>query len=374
MESHRASPVAGAIPVSALVGDPVIRPLTDLDGARDHASPAARLEDVRERAVRLRDRLLHDDPVRFYRSMDLIAGPYPTRYGLLNAGNRRRIGPFCMILNRMFVVRFDSDDGVKTLVVSPTHHRGGGVRATPYFARLAATMGPLRPVLQPALTRDVASVQEACAAIGLDPASVDYVTYDHLHVQDVRPWIGTRERPGYFPNAKLLVTPEEWASAHGLTPPQADWYCPGGLDGVDPSRLLLLDRDVRLGRGVALIRTPGHTEGNHSIVVRTPEGLMVTSENGIGPDNYAPERSRLPGVRRYARDSGVEVVLNGNTLERAVDQYISMVLEKTLAGPSARDPDFPNLVCSSEMTAHWAYPGARPSFSFGELCFGALDG
>src|SRR6185503_3160534 len=101
-----------------------------------------------------------------------------------------------------------------------------------------------------------------------------------------------------------------------------------------------LDHDVKLGEGVALVRTPGHTQGNHSIVVRTTEGLMVTSENGVSADCYAPLKSRIPGLRSYARRTGMEVVLNGNTLEGALDQYISMVQEKELAGPSRRDPDF----------------------------------
>ena len=97
---------------------------------------------------------------------------------------------------------------------------------------------------------------------------------------------------------------------------------------------------------------------------------MVTSENGVGPDAYAPVHSQVPGLQQYARDTGMEVVINGNTMEGGLDQYISMVLEKTLAGPSARHPDFPNMVCSSEFTAYWAFPGLKPTFAFGPLSFG----
>ncbi|MCI5102797.1 MAG: hypothetical protein MRY60_03370, partial [Algiphilus sp.] len=62
----------------------------------------------------------------------------------------------------------------------------------------------------------------------------------------------------------------------------------------------------------------------------------------------------------------------GNTLENAVDQYISMVQEKTIAGPSARDPRFPNLFPSSEMTPFWAFPGTRPAFYVGQAHHGTL--
>ncbi|MFU8806669.1 MAG: hypothetical protein ACNA8W_22865, partial [Bradymonadaceae bacterium] len=144
------------------------------------------------------------------------------------------------------------------------------------------------------------------------------------------------------------------------------------IRGVAEDRLILLDSDVMLGEGVALIRTPGHTEGNHSIVAHTPEGLMVTSENGVGPDAYAPLHSAMEPVRRYAEQTGMEVVMNGNTLERGLDQYVSMVLEKEIAGASQRDPRFPNMVCSSEFGAYWAFPGIRPTFQFGDLHFGEL--
>jgi len=74
-------------------------------------------------------------------------------------------------------------------------------------------------------------------------------------------------------------------------------------------------------------------------------------------------------VRRYALSTGVEVILNGNTLEGSNDQYISMVLEKTLAGPSA-NPDYPNCATSSERTPFWAFPGDVASHLFGEAHFG----
>lgn len=163
----------------------------------------------------------------------------------------------------------------------------------------------------------------------------------------------------------------EWDAVHGLLPPQRDWYCPDGTRGVDPARVVLLEGDTMLGEGVALLHTPGHTAGNHSFVVRTPEGLMVTSENGVGPDAYAPHASRIPGLRQFARDTGMEVVLNGNTLEIGLDQYISMIEEKEVAGPSAREPAFPNIVASSELAEYWAFPGIKPTFQFGDLAFGA---
>ena len=100
--------------------------------------------------------------------------------------------------------------------------------------------------------------------------------------------------------------------------------------------------------------------------------LYVTSENGVAPESYAPEHSKIPGVARYARETGLEVILNGNTLESSNDQYISMIQEKELAGPSPIDPRFPSMACSSELGAFWGFPGVAPTFALGDLDLGAL--
>jgi hypothetical protein len=166
---------------------------------------------------------------------------------------------------------------------------------------------------------------------------------------------------------------QEWISAQRLLPPQQKWYCPHGLDGIDPQRVMLLDGDVLLGEGVALIQTPGHTEGNHSIVVRTPDALYVMSENGISADSYAPQHSRIPSLRRYAAQTGEEVILNGNTLERGLDQYISMVQEKTIAGQSPRAPEFFNVLPTSELAPSWLSPGISPTMFFGFIECGQIS-
>lgn len=348
--------------------DPCLRPVDDFRGARDAASPGDRLREVRLRAARFRDRMLKGPEARYYASFSLVRVPYPTRYALLDACAVPL--PYIHILNRLFVIQVDTDQGVKTMLASPSDIHAN--QATPFFKRLADGMGPFQDIGKKLLGPEIATVEKCLSSIGLSPEKVDYISYDHLHTQDVRKWLGDGERTGLFPNAKLLVMRQEWESAKALLPPQADWYCPNGLDGVHPSRVVLLDGDTMFGESAALMATPGHTEGNHSFVVHTPEGLMVTSENGVAPDSYAPLKSRIPGVARYAEKTGMEVILNGNTLEGGLDQYISMVQEKEVAGPSVRDPEFPNMVCSSELTAYWAFPGVAPTMSFGDLSFGQV--
>jgi hypothetical protein len=346
--------------------DPVLQPIDHFQAARQFARPEDRLREVRKRAQGLREELLSAPPVSCFRSRSLVRVPYPSRYALRDAFFG--VTPFVHILNRVFLVQFEAAGRLRTLLVSPSDVKANA--ETPFFKRLGESMGPLKNIGQRVIAPELGTVLGCLEEAGLSPADVDYITYDHLHTQDVRGWLGSAGRPGLFPRAKLLVMRQEWESTLGLLPPQKDWYCPSGIEGVDPSRVVLLEGDTKLGDNVVLMATPGHTEGNHSIVVRTSEGIFVTSENGVGPDSYAPLASRIPGVRQYAEQTGMEVVLNGNTLERGLDQYISMVQEKEVAGPSKQNPSFPSMVCSSELSEYFLFPGVSPTFSYGDLTLG----
>lgn len=350
---------------------PGMRAITDFDGARNAPEPTARLAEVRRRAQAFRERFMDEPEALFYKSINLVRVPYPTWYAYAGVYTQSAYKfPFVHILNRLFVVQYKDFEGVpRTLLFSPSDLEGN--RETPFFKRLADKFPGPRKV-QDLLAPIFRDVEKALAELGLSPADVDYISYDHLHTQDVRRWLGSDSRAGFFPKAKLLVHRQEWISTQTLLPVQADWYCPGGIAGLPAERIVQFDGSLHLGPGVALLHTPGHTEGNHSLAVRVPDGVRVTSENGVGADAYAPQNSRVNAIRRYAKATGVEVILNGNTLENSNDQYISMVLEKTVAGPAA-DPDFFNCATSSECTPGWVTPGHEVSFLMGEAEFGRLQ-
>ncbi|MEO6026388.1 MAG: hypothetical protein ABIR79_05930 [Candidatus Binatia bacterium] len=359
-----------AHPAPAALDPSIGTPITTLDGARAASSPTERLREIRRRAVRFRDEIQTSGRVRFYRSFGLVRAPYPTRYAFSSVFAMASVlTPLIHILNRLFVLQYDTPAGVKTLLFSPTDVERN--RETPFFKRLANMANVFGEIGQRTFAPVLGDVQGCLASTGIRPEQVDYISYDHLHTQDLRRWLGSGDEPGVFPNAKLLVMRQEWESAQALLPPQRDWYCPNGLAGLDPRKIVLLDGDIQLGDGVALIRTPGHTEGNHSLVAATSAGVLVSSENGVGPDAYAPQKSAIAAIRDYAIATGMEVILNGNTLEGGLDQYLSMILEKEIAGPAPSNPDFPNVVASSEFTSYLLFPGMTPTFSFGDLTLGA---
>jgi len=328
-----------------------------------------RVGDTRAAAGDFRRDMLTKPKARYYESFELVRVPYPAKFAYLNAFTMPT--PFVHLCNRLFVIQFDSAEGLKTLLVSPSdwEHQ----RETPFFAQLDAKAGAFTGVMDSLIVRTTNTVLGVLANIGLKPEDVDYITYDHLHTQNVTRWLGSAERPGLLPNAKLLIMREEWESAKGLLPWHNQWYCPGGIADVPEDKVILLDESTYLGDGsVALIKTKGHTEGNHSIVAHTDGGLFVTSENGVSLDAYEPKLSRIPGLAAYAKQTGAEIIINGNTQEYAVDQYISMVAEKTIAGPSIHDRRFPNMAPSSEASGFWLCPGTTPTITVGDLKYGCL--
>lgn len=205
-----------------------IRYLDHFDKARASSHPLTRLESIRSAALALREDMLAGEMAVYYQTVDLIRVPYPTKYGLLNACTVPT--PFMHILNRLFIVQFNSPVGLKTLLFSPSDIDAN--RETPYFKRLDE-LSPrwLRDYLSPYVAPVYNRVEDALAQIGLKPEDIDFISYDHLHTQDLRKWLGTKDQPGFFPRAKLLVMQQEWNSTLALLPPQQDWYCPHGIEG-----------------------------------------------------------------------------------------------------------------------------------------------
>ncbi len=342
--------------------------ITELDGTRDAAMPQDRLRAIRHGAEGLRERLLDASPVHFSRSFNLLRIPYPAWFAFTGVYSQQLLKPHMVhLLARTVLIQYDDFEGrLRTLLFTPADFEAGN--ETPYFKRLSEQTPKF---LHKAIAPVYQTVLQALASCGVAPEQIDYITYDHLHTQDVRRWLGSASAPGLLPSAKLLVHRQELANVQGLLPVQAEWYCPHGLDAVPAERIVAFDGSLQLGRGLALVHTPGHTEGNHSLVYRSADGLRVSSENGVAADSWAPLQSRHNGIRRYAQATGAEVILNGNTQESSNDQYLSMVLEKTLAGTSALH-GFSNVVPSAECSPHWLFPGAPTSHLWGETSFGAF--
>jgi hypothetical protein len=326
----------------------------------------------------MRERLLASGRVVSVRTFDLTLLPYPTTFAFSGAASSPI--PYVAMTNRVNLVQFATEDrGLKTLLFNPTDVPRSA--ETPFFAAMRARMGEALSTRMMERWKRPSAV-EHLVALGLRPEDVDYIAFDHLHTQDVRGHLGTapdtaRTPHGgglraVFPRAKLLVWRPELDVLRALHPLQRPWYVADCLRHVPPDRIVACDGDLLLGKGVALVRTPGHTAGNWSLLLSTDNGVWSVSENGVAADAYAPAASRIPGLRRYAEHEGVEVVLNANTLERRNEQYTSMILEKALVDRSRDAPDFYQCFPSSELTATPVTPGLSPTHRFGGIVSGEV--
>lgn len=342
--------------------------LTEIDEAWGVGSAGARLDAVRKAGRRLRDRILNGGAARCVRTADVATFPYPTRYGL--EGAAALPWPYVFMRNRMHLVQVHAGGRVVTILVNPTDATRSA--RAPFFARMEERYGRLTKKL---LSTTYPPIEDVLRDWAVSPEAVDYVTFDHLHVQDVRGLLAPAAPGGraFLPNARLLAQRAELETLAGLHPLQVEWYIPDCLEGVPADRVVALDGDYAIGGGFALVRTPGHTIGNHSIVVVTDRGAWTISENGICVDAYAPGTSRIRGLARHARDAGVEVILNANTRENSLDQYTSMVLEKTIADAVPDRPELPQHFSSSELVAHPLAPGLAPTYTHGEITHGTVE-
>ncbi len=361
-----------------------LRPFHEFDEANETWPRGKRPAAIREAAAAFRERFaVPENRVRGIRTVDIASAGYPLKFAFGGAA----IGPnpYINIINRLQMVQYEDFDGeLRTLAYEPTVTEGP--QEAPFYQQMIERTQRLPGGASDFLTYKVLStiwntVPSALAETGLRPEDVDFVSFDHLHVQDVRFILGSSEPPpGHpeavaplFPNAKLLAQRREWDTFTSIHPMQWAWYVEDGIAGVDEDNVVLLDGDVELGKGVALVWTPGHTDGNHSLCVNTEDGVWVSSENGVSADSWHPHLSKIPGVRRTAEFFGREVILNSNTLEDSIDQYDSMVKEKALADPNPRDPRFLNVLPSSEM-ADWKrqWP-VLPAFFYGGMSYGAIE-
>lgn len=345
---------------------PELRRLSELDAAWSVQGAGARLDAVRKAGRRIRDTILAAGTARCVRTADIATFPYPTAFGFQGVAGSP--APYVFMRNRMQLVQVMAHGRVVTILVNPTDSERSA--AAPFFAQMAEKYGS---VVQKLLSTIHLSIPTALSGWGVAPEEIDYVTFDHLHVQDLRGLLapGANGRV-YLPNAKLLVQRGELETLANLHPLQAYWYIVGALAGIPSDRIVELDGDYLLGGGFALLRTPGHTAGNHSPVIITDRGAWTISENGIAVDAYAPGISRIRGIARHARDQGVEVILNANTREGSLDQYTSMVLEKTVADSVPDRPELPQHFPSSELVAHALAPGLRPTYSHDAIRFGEV--
>src|SRR3954454_12594488 len=185
-----------------------VRPFTEFDDANDTWPRGDRPAAIREAAAEFRARFATpENRVRGVRTVDIASAGYPLKFAF--GGWAIGPNPYINIINRLQVVQFEDFEGrLRTLAYEPTVPEGPA--EAPYYAQQIEKLGEF--LSYRVLAKIWHQPDEALAVAGLSVEDVDYVSFDHLHVQDPRFVLGTTEpieaeaepRPPLFPNAKLI--------------------------------------------------------------------------------------------------------------------------------------------------------------------------
>lgn len=347
---------------------PELGRVTELEAARDTRGSGARLRAVRAAAEQVRARLADGPRVVSLHVLPIATLAYPTKYAFHGAPVLP--APFVVLTHRAVLVQFLQHGEPKTLLLNPTDDVAA--RATPFFQHLIRQVGDY--LAFQVLQKRFESLESQLGKLGLDASDVDYVAFDNFRHQDLRSLLGTADRAHKprFPNARLLAPRQEWTGWDDLHPLQRAWYVEDGKLNADIASVVLVDRDLELGDGVVLLSTPGLTSGNRTLFVNTRDGVWGVSANGVAADSWSPLDSRIKGLAHLCRRQDIDALPVSGAPESGVDQYTSMIVERTIVDRVGRAPAFCQLFPTSELTPSRLAPGLRPTVLHGKLAYGTV--
>ncbi len=131
------------------------------------------------------------------------------------------------------------------------------------------------------------SIVDQLAKLNIKPEQVKYVGISHYHADHTG-------QVASFPKATLLIGAREWEAITAPKPAEGVNYKPfeSWAKGEGKVEALNLDKDVFGDGSVIVLRTPGHTPGHQSLMLKLPQtGAVIISGDAVHfRENYDSER------------------------------------------------------------------------------------
>jgi glyoxylase-like metal-dependent hydrolase (beta-lactamase superfamily II) len=138
------------------------------------------------------------------------------------------------------------------------------------------------------------SLVDYLAQINVKPDQIKYVGISHYHADHTG-------QVASFPKATVLIGAKEWEAISSPKPAQGVNFKPfeGWIKGENKVEALTLDKDVFEDGTVIVLRTPGHTPGHSSLLVKLAGmGPVILSGDAI----HFRENAKSSGVPAFNYD------------------------------------------------------------------------
>ena len=121
------------------------------------------------------------------------------------------------------------------------------------------------------------SIVDQLAKIDIKPEQIKYVGISHYHADHTG-------QVSSFPKATLLIGAKEWDAISSPKPPEGANFKPfeGWIKGDNKVEPVPTDKDVFGDGSVIMLRTPGHTAGHSSLLVKLAKmGPVIISGDAV---------------------------------------------------------------------------------------------
>jgi len=178
------------------------------------------------------------------------------------------------------------------------------------------------------------SIVDQLAKLDLKVEQIKYVGISHYHGDHTG-------QVGSFPNATLLIGSREWDAITAPKPAEGVNYKPfehwiKGEGKVEP---LAVDKDVFGDGSVIVLRTPGHTPGHQSLLVKLPQmGAVVISGDAVHfRENYDTDGVPVFNFDRAQTVASIERLkkIAANLKATVIIQHDARDIDKLPAFPAA---------------------------------------
>jgi glyoxylase-like metal-dependent hydrolase (beta-lactamase superfamily II) len=176
------------------------------------------------------------------------------------------------------------------------------------------------------------SLVDLLAKLNLKPDQIKYVGISHYHADHTG-------QVASFPKATLLIGKKDWEAITAPKPAEGVNYKPfeSWIKGDGKVEPLALDKDVFGDGSVIVLRTPGHTPGHQSLLVKLPKmgAVVITGDAVHFRENYESD-----GVPAFNYDRA-ETVASIERLKKIASNLKATVIIQHDARDIEKLPAFP---------------------------------